>query len=73
MTVFMPAAVINGAITVKSSVEVRTNVTINGGTLDLMDDGINAASTATGGLRFSSRLLVVISRLRSAKAMMKCP
>ena len=47
------AAVIDGGtITVKSSVEALegTNVTINGGTLDLyaMDDGINAASTATG-------------------------
>ena len=41
-----------GTITVKSSVEALegTNVTINGGTLDLYatDDGINAASTATG-------------------------
>ena len=47
------AAVIDGGtITVKSSVEALegTNVTINGGTLDLYatDDGINAASTATG-------------------------
>lgn len=46
------AAVIDGGtITVKSSVEALegTNVTINGGTLDLYatDDGINAASTAT--------------------------
>ena len=41
-----------GTITVKSSVESLegTNVTINGGKLDLYatDDGINAASTATG-------------------------
>lgn len=47
------AAVIDGGtITVKSSVEALegTNVTINGGTLDLYatDDEINAASTATG-------------------------